>query len=207
MNNMELKRTYRDKWFFARNLAFAFIGLFILSLLVNFVLLYIIMNQPECVACAEEKPPLVVIVEPQPTLPICSNSTFKSWMPYDALSVRTSNQWKLQQKAITGHHGIREVDGYMLVAMGNFYAKDTIGKRFHITLSTGQELKVMTGDVKDDKHTDEKNCFTKHDNSMIEFIVDMKGLDPAVRYHGDFNFIFPGHIIFIKEVPESASTN
>ena len=201
MNNMNLKREYRDRLFFARKLAFFFIWLSVISLLLNVALLvYINRKVDENIPPSNQLPPVDVINEPQETLPICSAYTFKSWMPYQAITNRNSQQWELQQVATTGQHGIREVDGYQLVALGNFYADKTIGKKFDITLSTGEKLKVMVGDIKDDNHTDETNCYSIHDRAMMEFIVDKEGIDPAVRYHGDFSFIYPGHIIYIQEV-------
>ena len=214
MNNMSLKpsESYYRKFKELRQYTLWIIAFLILSLALNlimFIALYSRLQQDQYDRAYNNSPTqmaptdtdvLWYTSEEVETLEVCSTSTFKSWMDYRYITSVSSDQYALQQLAETGEHGIRMYDGYMLVAMGNHYANNTIGKKFEIEFTGGDVLKVMVGDIKADQHTDDKNCISVHDKAIIEFIVDADVMNGDAKYHGDFNWLFTGSIKSIKEI-------
>lgn len=123
---------------------------------------------------------------------ICSSSTFKSWMDYRSITSMSSKQYHLQQEAITDkNYGFRMIDGYLLVAMGPQYGP--VGKKYIIQFENGTVINAMIGDIK------HQGC-TSSDGSMIEFIVDKEVLPQFIKESGNFNLIFGGSIISIRDV-------
>ena len=123
---------------------------------------------------------------------ICSSSNFKSWMDYRSITSKSSKQYQLQQKAITdNNYGFRMIDGYLLVAMGQQYG--SVGKKYIIQFENGTVINAMIGDIK------HQGC-TSSDGSMIEFIIDKEVLPEFIKKSGDFNRIFGGSIVSIREV-------
>lgn len=137
------------------------------------------------------------------------DTSFKSYMSYKCITNKSSNQYKLQQKAYTDDMGLRKVDDYYLVAMGTYYS-DTIGDKFRITLEDDKVFDVMIGDIKADIHTDKNNMYSPVYNSngkfisanVIEFIVDTKKIDKSVRRLGSVNAYddFKGNITKIERI-------
>ncbi|MDE7346512.1 MAG: hypothetical protein K2N48_07205 [Muribaculaceae bacterium] len=123
---------------------------------------------------------------------------FTSSQPYEDYSCITNRRSAAYQitrsdNAYTDENGYRRytttdnqftIDGESdyVVALGTFYKpKGTCGSRFLVITSEGMYT-IITGDEKDDRHTDEMNMFSRHgDNAgMIEFLVDSSTL-----YHAD----------------------
>lgn len=107
---------------------------------------------------------------------------FKAFMSY-ALFNEESNQYKLQQIAVTDERGFRriEVEGLpesaYMVALGTYYSNSKVGDVFVVTFDNGNVIYCVTGDVKADKDTDINNQYrldgTNIENAnIIEFIID-----------------------------------
>lgn len=158
---------------------------------------------------AEEEPQYNVI-----SLPSNNNNSFKTYMDYRAITNRSSKQWKLQQEAYTGEHGIRMIDEYYCVALGSAFS-NKIGAKFEITLKDGQTFKAILADQKSDLHTDATNKYMKLANgkiNIIEFVVETEKLESLPRAMGDIshtsNGMFDGEIVEIKEIlDETDSSN
>lgn len=127
-----------------------------------------------------------------------ANNGFKSYMDYRAITCPSSKQYEMQQEAWTDELGLRRYGDYYMVALGTFYAQNC-GETFRITLDSGFSFDVITGDIKDDKHTDEKH---QHRNGVIvEFIVDSKAISKTCRVMGDMSHAgFAGKIESIQRL-------
>ena len=112
---------------------------------------------------------------------------FKSYMPYTAITSKSSPQYKLQQIAYTGNYGIRQVNGRFCIAVGSAY-ETKIGTYIDLILTNGTVIPCVLADQKADVHTDKNNQLTKHDGSLVEFVVDSKNLSKNVKKHGDVSF-------------------
>lgn len=100
-----------------------------------------------------------------------SNSGWKSWMPYTAITSETSSQKKLQDYyAYTGNYGIRMINNRFCVALGSYF-NCPIGQYLTLVLKNGTEIPCVMSDSKADKDTDSSNIFTKFNGCMSEFIV------------------------------------
>lgn len=134
-----------------------------------------------------------------------SNSSFKAYMSYTAITNETSKQYALQKLCTTDSNGLRRYDSYYVIAMGTYYSK-TVGTRVDITLDTGVVLKCVIGDVKQDKHTDATNRQAVGNGNVVEFIVDTSELPTEAANAGDISKIdgFAGAIKTI-EVYETVS--
>lgn len=133
------------------------------------------------------------------TLPKNITGEFKAYMDYRCITDRSSDQWKMQQKAITYKNGIRMYDGKFMVALGTYFT-DRCGKSFRITLDSGISFDVIVGDIKDNRHTDKTHSYTLGGN-VIEFIVDTRKISRESRIRGDMSFSgFYGEIVSIKEI-------
>ena len=114
-----------------------------------------------------------------------NNSGFKSYMPYNAITNKSSKQYKLQQKAYTGDYGIRMVDGRYCVALGTHFQKE-IGTYFDLVLKNGTVIKCVLGDIKANKHT-KKDNITSLNGCVSEFIVDSNSLVKNAKTSGDIS--------------------
>ena len=111
----------------------------------------------------------------------------KSYMSYRAITARASKQFQLQKKAYTGNYGIRMINGRYLVAVGSHYTKK-VGQYLDIVLDNGTVIPCILGDRKADRHTDSSNRYTKHDKSVVEFIVDPSYLPSKVKKMGNISY-------------------
>lgn len=123
-------------------------------------------------------------------------SDFKSWMPYTAITDRSSPQYELTRKAKADENGLLKIDNYYCVALGSAYGK--VGDKFKITLNTNKSFDVIKADQKADIHTIGDNK-TSLDGSQIEFIIDKSKLNQDVKKHGNVSVlnIFSGRILSI----------
>ncbi len=78
--------------------------------------------------------------------------------------------------------------GAMLVAMGTYYELDSY---YNITFENGTEIYVKNIDVKADEHTDERNCYTIADDTIIEIWVtnDFDYLLAGISKHTKFGSV------------------
>ncbi len=111
------------------------------------------------------------------------NDGFKSYMSYK-LFAKKSEQASLQKLCITDADGFRRVNDYYVIALGSHFNAD-IGQRVDLVLQNDCVIQCVLGDVKEDRHTDDSNIFTKDNGCMSEFLVDTKKLDPTVKKHGN----------------------
>lgn len=121
------------------------------------------------------------------TKQVPKTSGIKSYMPYKAITSVSSPQYKLQQQAYTGNHGIRMVNGRYCVALGSFYTSK-IGQNFDLVLENGTVIPCVLADQKADKDTNGSNQVTSHNGCMSEFIVDSQALDRNAKRMGDISY-------------------
>ena len=134
-------------------------------------------------------------------LPNVSGS-FKTYMDYRTITNTDSTQWYMQQAAWTAPNGIRCYGDRYMVAMRTYYSEQC-GDKFDITLSSGQVIKVITGDIKADKDTDPTNMYIEHNQNIVEFIVDVNVLNSLSQQMGDVSYSgLEGDIISIVKVEE-----
>lgn len=128
-----------------------------------------------------------------------SNTGFKAYMDYRAITSKRSLQYALQQDAYTDPDtGIRMYDGCYMVALGTFYAQQA-GERFRITLEDGTVFNAITGDIKADVHTDANH---QHRNgNIVEFVVDTRVISRTCKRMGDMSYAgFQGQIKSIEKL-------
>lgn len=109
---------------------------------------------------------------------------FKSYMPYTAITNKSSKQYKLQQIASTGEYGIRKVNGRWCVAVGTAFNAD-IGTYIDLILEDGFVISCVVSDIKQDIHTESNNMVTRANNCVSEFLIDPKTLHKSIKKTGD----------------------
>ena len=142
--------------------------------------------------------------EPTPTPmpdPFHGQSTFKSYENYKNITNTSSPQYALQQEAYTGNYGIRMVGDRYCVAMGSYWAKK-IGTKLDIYLESGELIKVILGDNKQDQHTLHDRKVGADNKDVLEFIVDVDQIPEKVKNCGNFNCIFTGKVSAVVVVEE-----
>ena len=129
------------------------------------------------------------------------NTSFKSWMPYTAITKRGSPQYKQQQYAYTDENGLRKIGDDYCVAMGTYYSS-TIGERFKITMSTGATFTVIISDIKSNRHTDSTHRYTARNHCMMEFLVDKNCLANCIRVSGNVGSLslFSGQFAKVEKI-------
>lgn len=115
------------------------------------------------------------------------NSSFKSFMPYSAITNRSSMQWKLQQQASTTSYGLRTIGGRVCVAIGTYFGAE-VGTKIDLIMENGSTIQAIVADIKDDRHTDGRNIQT-FDGSCVEVLVHMASLPEMVRRMGDMSYM------------------
>lgn len=119
---------------------------------------------------------------------IPKTSGFKSYMPYTAITLKSSRQYKLQQQyATTGNYGIRMVNDRYCVAIGTF-TNSPIGTYIDLILENDTSIPCIIGDFKADKDTDSNNIITMHNGCATEFIVNSSSLDKMAKRMGDISY-------------------
>lgn len=117
----------------------------------------------------------------------------KSYMDYRTVTARGTKAYRVSRNlAYTGNYGIRQIDGRYLCAVGTYYASENqVGKYVDLILANGTVIPCILGDTKADKDTDSTNRYTRHDHSVVEFIVDTGSLSGRVRRQGNLNYANP----------------
>ena len=124
------------------------------------------------------------------TYDVPKNSEFKTWMDYREITSRTSEQWKLQQHAVTNQNGFRIYDGRYTIALGTAFNALT-GTYADVTLTDGTTIHCVVGDVKRDCDTDWTNMQVAKNGNVVEFITD-KYVRPAETTSQGTMSILPG---------------
>lgn len=114
-------------------------------------------------------------------------SGFKSYMPYTAITSKSSPQYKLQCKAYTGDYGIRMYDGRFCVAIGTGFNAN-VGTYFDLILANGAVIPCIIADIKANNHTDSNNMVTKASGCLTEFVVDSSKLNKDAKRMGDISY-------------------
>lgn len=128
-------------------------------------------------------------------------SSFQAWMPYTVITDKSSAAYKVisDERMYIDENGMCRfrttedqftIDGKddFVIALGTYYKpKGTCGDRWLIVTSTGMYT-AITGDEKDDNHTDSMHMFTETSNGgcagIIEWLVDKPSLNRDIKYHG-----------------------
>lgn len=126
---------------------------------------------------------------------------FKSYMPYTAITNKSSEQWKLQQSATTDENGLRRMDDKPMVAVGTGWGVD-VGDNAVVICDNGNSFEVVIGDIKDNKHTNSENKTTSSNNCRCEFIVDSKKLNPTVKTTGNVAMLeqYNGYVVNVQKI-------
>ena len=129
------------------------------------------------------------------------NTSFKSWMPYTAITNRASAAYKQQQYAYTDENGLRKIGDDYCVAMGTYYSS-TIGERFKITMNTGATFTVIISDIKSNRHTDSTHRYTARNGCMMEFLIDKSCLANCIRVSGNVGSLslFSGQFAKVEKI-------
>lgn len=113
----------------------------------------------------------------------------KTYMPYQAITSRSTEQYRMQQAAYTGNYGIRQINGRYCIAVGSGYTTK-IGTWLDLVLEDGTVIPCILADQKDDMHTDSTHRIT-FDGSLAEFVVDIPSLGSEVTHSGDVSKACP----------------
>lgn len=127
------------------------------------------------------------------------NNSFKSFMSYQAITNKASDQYKLQMSCVTNADGVRMYDGRYCIAVGTYYT-DKIGVNIDVVLENGTVLECVTGDIKSDEHTDATRRQVPINGNVVEFIVDVPALPQEVQRSGDLstNPAYEGEIAYLE---------
>lgn len=129
------------------------------------------------------------------SLPVYTDCTFKSYMDGMCITDTTSDAYQQLQKMYVNENGIYEEDGYVAIAMNDFYGD--VGDKFLITLSSGQKFKAVMTDIKADRDVGSDYAHTV-DGSLIEFVVDTATLYHEARVLGSLDCIYEGSIVKVE---------
>lgn len=127
-----------------------------------------------------------------------SNSSFKTYMDYTAITNKNSKQYKLQTLSETDSHGLRTYDGYYTVAVGTAFGVG-VGDYIDVTLDTGAVLHCIVGEMKQDIHVGADRMQVSENGNVIEFIVETKKLNKSARTSGNISSIegFEGDVVSV----------
>ena len=126
---------------------------------------------------------------------------FKSYMPYTALTDKTSPQWQLQLQATTDEDGIRRYNGLPMIAVGTGWGLN-IGDTALVVCENGNSFLAIVGDWKADRHTDDTNKTTLSNGCRCEFIVEKSKLNEYTRIMGNIATIskYEGYVVSIIKI-------
>lgn len=117
--------------------------------------------------------------------------TRMSYMDYRTITDPSSDQWRLQQKAVTDPvTGIRTVNGRYCVAVGSAISM-VKGAYIDVTLQNGVRIPCVLSDCKRDGDT--MDTFVGADGGIVEFVVDTNSLPSRVQLLGSNEAQFNGY--------------
>lgn len=142
-----------------------------------------------------------VVTRARTVYSVPSDSSFKCYMDYGAITNTKSKQYEIQRDAVTNAYGLRTYKGYYTVAVGSGF-NATVGDLIDVQLSTGVTLHCIIGDMKQDAHTDATNRQVPHNGNVVEFIVDRSQLNREAKLSGDISKIdgFEGYVVTVAVV-------
>jgi len=139
------------------------------------------------------------------------NSEFKAYMDYRTLTSKNSKQYAMQhsENCFTDESGFRKIrdengEEYYMGALGSYYTEGEVGKKYQITLDTGETFKFVAGDQKADIHTNATNQYrdTGTTTNVVEFIVDDNQISSDCRRAGSMSGAhggqFEGNVVKIE---------
>ncbi|MCF0116328.1 MAG: hypothetical protein HUJ56_13350, partial [Erysipelotrichaceae bacterium] len=116
------------------------------------------------------------------------NSGFKSYMPYTAITAKSSPQYKLQEISYTAPYGLRKYDNRYCVAIGTAFGAP-VGQYINLYLDNDVKIECIVGDIKADKHTQKNNMITSANGCCSEFLIDPAFLVEDIKTSGDISSI------------------
>lgn len=143
-----------------------------------------------------ENPPLEVEVEveevEEPNI-ICEYGKYASYTNIDTINILW--QYIDIQDYYVSNGVVRESStGAILVAMGTYYEVD---QYYNVTFEDGTNIFVKNIDIKAPEHTDQNNCYTTSDNTIVELWVtnEFDYLSAGISKYTKF-----GSVIRIEEI-------
>lgn len=139
------------------------------------------------------------------------NSSWKTWMPYTAVTDKRSPQYKLREEwGWTDEQGFRRVNGekdlgitddYYMIALGNYYGT-TMGTKYRFTTDMGNVFYGILSDAKGYPEVNSTKQYGLANKDIVEFLVDDEILNPLVEYYGTCNVHMPlnGSITKIERI-------
>ena len=138
---------------------------------------------------------------------VCYNISAKTYMPYTAITKKSSPQYKYIHEKMTIDETtgmLYDEEGFIGAALASGFG--AIGSRYYFTLDTGIVLPIVKVDAKPDAYT---NGCAANSGHIIEFVIDAKkageyfGVGPTgLINYGNFNNDerFEGVIVKIEKV-------
>lgn len=131
---------------------------------------------------------------------------YLTYMPYTAITAKTTPHYRLQQLATTDKHGYRMYEGAVSVALATSYGT-TIGTLYDIKFSDGKVMRAVLGDVKSDKHTDKykqyrdaTGSYDGKSGNIVEIIFDITNYPDMNSVNRKINSDYSGDVISIVKV-------
>lgn len=120
---------------------------------------------------------------------INQTKSFKSYMPYDSVTTKSSKQYKVRQLAHTSEYGLRKVGDRYCVAVGTTIASNA-GTYVDVILQNGTVIPCVVGDIKADIHTNTGNITTSDNGCVCEFLVNTKMLPRYIKKTGNISHCY-----------------
>lgn len=131
------------------------------------------------------------------------NSEFKTYTDYRMIGGEGTGQLEIRNNSYTDELGMRRLNGTdeYIIALGSYYSQSA-GEYFIITLDTGIVLNCITGDVKDNIHTNSTSQYITMNGNIVEFHIDSKKASKEMLLSGTVSYYneFKGNIISIQKV-------
>lgn len=143
------------------------------------------------------------------------NSSFKTYMPYTAITMKSSPQYKLvnniygdwvytDENGFLRAYGERDFginDDYYVIALGSYYGTN-ITTKYRITTNTGNIFYGILGDLKANCDTNSTHQYCPGNKDVVEFVVNSKKLNPLIKQYGSANVYMPlnGSIVKIEKM-------
>lgn len=124
-------------------------------------------------------------------LPTGSTGAFKAWESVDSITRKDSAQYALKQFYRFDSDGCARIGEYYAIAMGTFYA-ERIGETLIVEMES-RTIKIIIGDVKDDKDTVDR-MYCRTNGSILEFIIK----DGSINSE-ELNRLMAGKVLSIRK--------
>jgi len=131
---------------------------------------------------------------------------YLTYMPYTAITAKTTPHYRLQQLATTNAEGYRVYDDAICIALGSAYGT-TIGTLYNIKFADGKEMRAVLSDNKSDRHTDKlhqyRDATGTYDGSsgnIVEIVFDTKNYEDMYAVNKKINSDYAGKVVSITKV-------